>query len=332
MEKYTEQSSFNSRVNHYNTAYNVRIQQASAAASPSEKPLIKTAKEPAPARIMPSETAPVPATRIYLNPKGLCFKNSALNQLFPLPFIAAIDKIHFVIQRDQHLFIKASLTQEIRDFLIRLKDSKVIPTLRKGNEYNMEKIEVEITKTEDGYGNYTFKHPKLPWIVFYHEKYAELHVNTFETSIISTEQTITSQIKKGELCPYCHADTQLVSDEAVYGRPFGKKFIQCKVNPDHYVGTYANGKSLGRLADKNLRLKKREAHAVFDPMWSDTPKLFKKRNDAYQWLSKKMRIPSEETHFGMFDEAQCAAAIEHVNRYVNKRKEWQKIYSFFKLK
>jgi hypothetical protein len=59
-----------------------------------------------------------------------------------------------------------------------------------------------------------------------------------------------------------------------------------------------------------------EAHAIFDPLWNN--KIFKSRDAAYTWLSSKMSLPKDETHFGMFDETQCDKAIRLMNRF-NKR-------------
>jgi hypothetical protein len=122
----------------------------------------------------------------------------------------------------------------------------------------------------------------------------------------------------GQICPYCNCETELVEGNKIYPnrsyeepRPtfLDKKYYVCIKNRQHYVGTYADNKtSLGRVADKELRSLKRQGHNCFDPLWK-TKRHFKSQRLAYKWLSKKMNIPLEETHFGMFDIDQCKMAI-----------------------
>lgn len=126
------------------------------------------------------------------------------------------------------------------------------------------------------------------------------------------------KIIQGQLCPYCFCPTNLVLGELIYPdkldvlpRPkyLDKKFYQCAVDPNHYVGTYSdNITALGRLADTELRRWKSKGHNTFDPLWK-TKTHFETRVDAYQWLSEKMELPIELTHFGMFTIEQCRQAI-----------------------
>jgi hypothetical protein len=122
----------------------------------------------------------------------------------------------------------------------------------------------------------------------------------------------------GKICPYCNCTTELVLGDIIYPhkvliipRPkyLDKWYYRCVENVDHYVGTYSDNKtSLGRLADNELRIWKNKGHNIFDPLWRDK-KLFKSQREAYKWLSKKMEIPLEHTHFGMFTIEQCQQAI-----------------------
>lgn len=268
----------------------------------------------------------------YLNPNDVCFRNSSLNEVFPKPLRACINKIYFVVQYEKTLYLKASLTEEARDYLATLKKEDQAVTKTTPQALNRDQIRVDITLSPEGKGRFHISHPRFEWWIDYYDVLSEIVISTFDFSILSSEQQIAYEIKRGKLCPYCHAETRVVSDKDIYGSSYGKTFIQCTVDPEHYVGTYANGKSLGRLADKTLRLKKREAHAAFDPLWNEHPKLFKTRNGAYKWLSKQMGIPFEDTHFGMFDEAQCIQAIQLIERYKRRKKIQQKIAQWFKLK
>jgi hypothetical protein len=135
------------------------------------------------------------------------------------------------------------------------------------------------------------------------------------------------KILKGQLCPYCNCETKLVSGEVVYPnwakespRPkfVDKKYYMCVMNSDHYVGTYSGNKtSLGRVADKELRKLKNKGHNTFDPLWRNKTH-FKNQKEAYNWLSKRMNIPLEFTHFGMFTIEQCKEAIQHCINLINE--------------
>jgi hypothetical protein len=82
------------------------------------------------------------------------------------------------------------------------------------------------------------------------------------------------EILQGKRCPYCHCGTELVAGDVIYParaadypRPYylDKKFYICKMDRNHYVGTYAdNVKSFGRLADTELRELKRQGHHIYD--------------------------------------------------------------------
>ncbi len=133
----------------------------------------------------------------------------------------------------------------------------------------------------------------------------------------------TEKIIKGQFCPYCKCGTKLVSGDEVYPhiandqpRPkfLDKKYYMCLLNSNHYVGTYKdNITSLGRLADTELRKLKNQGHNTFDPLWK-TKNYFESQKLAYNWLSKKMELPIEFTHFGMFTIEQCKRAIEYCKK------------------
>lgn len=120
----------------------------------------------------------------------------------------------------------------------------------------------------------------------------------------------------GEICPYCKQKPILVDSTVIYGPDtnFGL-FVYCN-NCQAWTGTHKKDKKpLGRLANKELRALKKEAHMYFDLIWQQLVSASVKKNDArnwaYKWLSEKMGTPPEETHIGMFDEEQCRHVIYH---------------------
>ena len=117
-------------------------------------------------------------------------------------------------------------------------------------------------------------------------------------------------IFKAKVCPYCGSGTKTISETDVYGREYnGRAIISCVNYPecDSYVGTHDDGQPLGRLANKSLRLAKKQAHEHFDRLWKDG---FIKRNHAYKLMSLYLNIPPEFTHIGMFKKETCLEVVE----------------------
>lgn len=89
---------------------------------------------------------------------------------------------------------------------------------------------------------------------------------------------------------------------------------------DAYVGVHkGTSNALGRLANKELRYWKKEAHSKFDPIWmldvENGCSKYNARNKAYKWLSDKMELPIDLTHIGMMDVEQCKQVVELCNCY-----------------
>lgn len=132
------------------------------------------------------------------------------------------------------------------------------------------------------------------------------------------------------LCPYCGAHAVMVTGEVIYPhRPdlYAKKFWWC-APCDAYVGCHPENpqfgqdgtRPLGRLADKNLRRLKWEAHSLFDPLWKEHG-YFVNRKAAYRWLAGQLGIPVVKCHVGFFDTHKCLKAIEVCSIYM-KGKQW----------
>jgi hypothetical protein len=111
----------------------------------------------------------------------------------------------------------------------------------------------------------------------------------------------------GRVCPYCGEPTQHCDSVAVYGRSYGMMYrcVPCGAWVGCHKGSPRN--ALGRLADKDLRVWKRLAHARFDALWKLKPG---SRPDAYRWLAGEMGLPEDRTHIGMFNVAQCKRVVE----------------------
>lgn len=118
---------------------------------------------------------------------------------------------------------------------------------------------------------------------------------------------MTNDILTGKTCPYCGAPSVLTDSIEIYGVSYGMIYL-CRPC-DAYCGTHKSDQTtaLGRLANKELRFWKKQAHAAFDPLWKSG---LMQRNDAYTWLSQKMETERDLTHIGMFDVDQCKRVVE----------------------
>ncbi len=120
-------------------------------------------------------------------------------------------------------------------------------------------------------------------------------------------------IMEGRICPYCMNQTQYVDSSVVYGRSYGMIYL-CKPC-DAYVGVHkGTNEALGRLADKDLRFWKKEAHKYFDALWR-RKKSKGARSRGYAWLAKQLKISPELCHIGMFDIKTCQEAVNLCKPY-----------------
>ena len=99
-------------------------------------------------------------------------------------------------------------------------------------------------------------------------------------------------VLEANICPYCGSKPVLVDDKEIYGRHYGMAYW-CKPC-DAYVGCHKDGITpKGRLANKELRKHKIEAHKYFDMIWKTKQMT---RSEAYKWLSNTLQIPPHYTH------------------------------------
>lgn len=138
-------------------------------------------------------------------------------------------------------------------------------------------------------------------------------------------EDILTEIDKGLVCPYCGSKTELVDSSIIYGKSYGMIYIckSCKA----YVGVHnGTNNALGRLANKELREARKEAHFYFDQIsktglinqiWREYIPNLSNRNKAYLWLSIQMNIDKEICHIGMFDIEQCRFVQQICEKYNN---------------
>jgi len=103
-------------------------------------------------------------------------------------------------------------------------------------------------------------------------------------------------LKIPTICRYCGGVIRLIPAEAVYGPSAerlgkkGEKLYQCQ-NCNARVGCHkGTARPLGNVANEVLRLKRIEAHQVFDGLWK---RRGMSRTTAYKWLAERMGLPGE---------------------------------------
>jgi len=117
---------------------------------------------------------------------------------------------------------------------------------------------------------------------------------------------IQKNILEGKICQYCLNKTEFVDSVCIYGVSYGMIYLcrQCNAYCGVHKGT---NKSLGRVANKELRLLKQEAHKYFDQLWQNG---HLKRKNAYAKLADFLKIPTDYCHIGMFSPDGCKLTIE----------------------
>lgn len=112
-------------------------------------------------------------------------------------------------------------------------------------------------------------------------------------------------IISGKVCPYCKSKSEYIDSSIIYGKSYGMVYY-CKPC-DAYCGVHkGTDKALGRLANKELRYWKKEAHKYFDMIWKEG---YNKRGKVYINLSSHLSIPVEYCHIGMFSIKTCQEVI-----------------------
>ena len=125
-------------------------------------------------------------------------------------------------------------------------------------------------------------------------------------------------------CDYCNKQPKYVDSSVVYGKSYGMIYY-CKPC-DAYVGVHkGTDKPLGRLANRELRYWKKEAHKFFDPLWirklekrkkeDSTYKKCYARGSGYKWLAKQLGITRENCHIGMFNVDKCKEVVAICSKY-----------------
>lgn len=121
------------------------------------------------------------------------------------------------------------------------------------------------------------------------------------------------QIMDGKICPYCGSPSIFVDSKEIYGKSYGMIYLCRKC--DAYVGVHEGSmKAKGRLANKQLRQWKKEAHRYFDLIWRSGAD---SRGEAYAWLSGKLKLPPKYTHIGMFNVDTCREVARVSKQYLN---------------
>lgn len=121
------------------------------------------------------------------------------------------------------------------------------------------------------------------------------------------------QILDAQICPYCGKEPEFVDSSTIYGKSYGMIYL-CR-GCDAYVGVHEGSKkALGRLADKQLRYWKKQAHEYFDKIWKLE---LRSRRGAYKWLSEKLDLHAEYTHIGMFSVKTCKEVVYYSKQLLN---------------
>jgi hypothetical protein len=144
-----------------------------------------------------------------------------------------------------------------------------------------------------------------------------LHIDNMETICKIKAEAASDEIMSGRICPYCNQPTEYIDSSYIYKKSYGMIYICKPCNA--YVGVHkGTSTALGRLANKELREAKKQAHHYFNKIYQTgiivtilekpLPQV-KSRTAAYMWLSKEMGVDRKYCHIGMFDIEQCNKVI-----------------------
>lgn len=110
-----------------------------------------------------------------------------------------------------------------------------------------------------------------------------------------------------KICPFCGHEVVKTSNKEIYGKEYGNGVCYLCRNCKASVGTHPDGRPLGILANREMRILKKACHDLFDYVWK-TDKM--PRNSAYEILSEKLQIDIKDCHFGHFDMERLFKALK----------------------
>lgn len=130
-------------------------------------------------------------------------------------------------------------------------------------------------------------------------------------------------------CPYCKSPAKLVTGAVIYPhRPalHANHFHQC-APCDAWVGCHPGSTAaLGTLANKPLRLARKNAHAVFDPIWRtrvhfEGVSRSTARQQAYEWLAETLKMEPARCHIALMGIEDCLRVIDVCQRLHKQRRQ-----------
>lgn len=114
-------------------------------------------------------------------------------------------------------------------------------------------------------------------------------------------------------CRLCGGKVECVNNREIYGRSYGEwPWVYRCCDCGAYVGLHPfTALPLGSLADAATRAARKQAKALFQPIWEGGSMT---RTEAYAWLAARLGIPFAACHFGWFDTETCNRVIEIIRK------------------
>jgi hypothetical protein len=115
----------------------------------------------------------------------------------------------------------------------------------------------------------------------------------------------------------CGLEAELVGGDKVYPGRYDlaeRLFYRCKPCEAWVSCHETTMLPMGSLAGRELRELRRQAHALFDPLWQrkirrDGCSTRTARGAGYAWLSRETGIPKAKCHIGMMNADECRKVI-----------------------
>ena len=128
-----------------------------------------------------------------------------------------------------------------------------------------------------------------------------------------------------KICNLCWWDVKLLTAKQLYWEEYShlKSYHYRCTKCSATVGCHWNTKNpFWTLADKKTKFARHKCHELLDPLWKGEKdwdfkswSRWKKRRYFYKMISNHLKIPIEDTHFGMFTIEQCREAYLFILKY-----------------
>ena len=111
-------------------------------------------------------------------------------------------------------------------------------------------------------------------------------------------------------CPYCNREAERISNEFLYGKVYGNGMAWDCRHCDAFTGCSDDGRPIGALANKELRMARKKARAHVESFVTGQVDEKSVRNMVYASLTRYLGISRQVCAIGRFNLDMCQRTMD----------------------